>query len=84
MANRSIQLNSLNPGGNSNADLKAPEVLGGQIGLVASTHPIKAGSGMHNQQDDKAIARHEILCDLDDVLESAAMLYRRPFCYGAV
>lgn len=80
MANRSVQLNSLESRVEIlNADLKeAPEVLGkGKFSLVVSNPPYKkAGSGIHNPQDDKAIARHEILCDLDDVLESAVKLLR--------
>ena len=38
----------------------------------------KAGSGLKNPSETKAISRHEILCTLDDVLrESAALLKDR-------
>lgn len=80
MANRSIRLNNLESRVEIlNADLNdAPAILGkGQFTLVVSNPPYKkAGSGIHNPQDHKAIARHEILCVLDDVLASAAKLLR--------
>lgn len=78
MANRSIQMNSLEKRVKIfEADLKdAAEKLGkGKFSLVVSNPPYKkAGSGIVNPEDDMAIARHEILCTLDDVLLSASKL----------
>jgi tRNA1Val (adenine37-N6)-methyltransferase len=78
MANRSVRLNNLESririiGG----DLKeAPTLLGkGQYSLVVSNPPYKkAGSGIVNPYDAKAIARHEILCTLEDILSVASKL----------
>jgi tRNA1Val (adenine37-N6)-methyltransferase len=78
MANRSIQMNRLESRVKIlEADLKdAPEELGkGCFSLVVSNPPYKkAGSGIPNPKDDMAIARHEILCTLEDVLLSASKL----------
>ena len=78
MANRSVRLNHLESririiGG----DLKeAPDLLGkGHFTLAVSNPPYKkAGSGIVNPHDAKAIARHEILCTLEDVLSAASKL----------
>jgi tRNA1(Val) A37 N6-methylase TrmN6 len=78
MANRSVQLNNLESririiGG----DLKdAPVILGkGRFTLVVSNPPYKkAGCGIVNPHDAKAIARHEILCTLEDILSTASRL----------
>ena len=49
----------------------------GRAGLPLS-FPIrrikKAGSGILNPEDDMAVARHEIFCTLEDVLERASGL----------
>lgn len=78
MAKRSIKINSLESRVEIlDADLKeAPEILGrGRYTLVVSNPPYKkAGSGICNPEDVKAIARHEILCTLEDVLISASKL----------
>ena len=78
MANRSIRLNGLESHVRILAgDLKkAPDVLGkNRFTLVVSNPPYrKAGSGAVNPRDAKAIARHEILCTLDDVLAAASGL----------
>ncbi len=78
MSNRSIKMNRLETRVEIvEADLKdAPEKLGkGSFSLVVSNPPYKkAGSGITNPQDDMAIARHEILCTLEDVLLSASKL----------
>lgn len=43
--------------------------------LVVSNPPYKkAGSGIVNPHDSKAVARHEILCTLDDILTAASSL----------
>lgn len=78
MANRSIHMNRLESRVKIlEGDLKdAPEKLGkGSCSLVVSNPPYKkVGSGILNPQDDIAIARHEILCTLEDVLLSASRL----------
>ncbi len=78
MANRSIRLNGLESHVRIQAgDLKkAPDALGkNRFTLVVSNPPYrKAGSGAVNPRDAKAIARHEILCTLDDVLAAASGL----------
>ena len=78
MANRSIQMNDLEPRVKIlEADLKdAPEKFGkGSFSLVVSNPPYKkTGSGILNPEDDMAIARHEVLCTLEDVLFSASKL----------
>jgi tRNA1(Val) A37 N6-methylase TrmN6 len=78
MARRSIELNGL---------AKRISVITGDIRdwktvlgstrytLVLSNPPYKkAGSGRINRADGKAVARHELLCTLEDVLEAAAGL----------
>ena len=78
MAMRSVKLNNLD----SRIDIiqgdikEAPVMLGkGQYTLVVSNPPYKkAGSGIINPHDAKAIARHEILCTLEDILSVAAKL----------
>ncbi|HHY81771.1 MAG TPA: tRNA1(Val) (adenine(37)-N6)-methyltransferase [Clostridiales bacterium] len=78
MADRSIKLNRLESRVEIiRCDLKeAPDILGkGKFSLVVSNPPYKkAGSGIHNPEDSKAIARHEILCTLEDILSSASRL----------
>ncbi|HHU48110.1 MAG: tRNA1(Val) (adenine(37)-N6)-methyltransferase [Caldicoprobacterales bacterium] len=78
MANRSVRLNNLESRMRIlKADLKeAPEILGkGRFTLVVSNPPYKkANSGIRNSQENKAIARHEILCVLEDILASASKL----------
>jgi len=78
MAARSIQLNDLQHRVEIIAgDIKdAPDMLGkGRFSLVVSNPPYKkAGSGIHNPEDHLAIARHEILCTLEDVLSAASRL----------
>lgn len=78
MAKRSIQLNSLDDRIHIiEGDIKeAPQILGkGKFNLVVSNPPYKkAGSGIINPYDAKAIARHEILCTLEDILSAASKL----------
>lgn len=61
------------------ADLKdAPALFGrGGFDCVTVNPPyMKAGAGLTNGEDMKTIARHEVKCTLDDVLESAAALLK--------
>ncbi len=78
MAQRSVKLNHLEDKIKIiEADLKeAPAYLGkGKFDLVICNPPYKKlGSGLLNPHDSKAIARHELLCSLQDVLEAAGKL----------
>ncbi len=80
MANRSILLNQLQSRVKIiEGDIRqAAEILGrGQYTLVVSNPPYKKlGTGLVNPQDVKNIARHEIMCTLDDVLLSASLLLK--------
>lgn len=62
-----------------NDDLKnMPEVLGkSKFDVITCNPPYRnAGCGVVNEADTKAIARHEILCSLDDIIYTAAMLLK--------
>lgn len=78
MARRSVLLNGLQDRIEIvTGDLKeSPYYLGvGKFQLVVSNPPYKkAGSGLINPSDAKAISRHEILCTLEDVLDAAKKL----------
>ncbi len=78
MANRSVKLNKLESRVRIiSGDLKEAPAMLGQRGytLVVSNPPYKkAGSGIVNPYDSKAIARHEILCTLEDILSVASKL----------
>ncbi len=80
MAQRSIELNNLSP----RVCISADDIRGcyntlgeGLYSLVVSNPPYKKiGSGIVNPESSKAIARHEILCTLDDVLDTAYRLLK--------
>ena len=81
MAVRSAALNGL--GGKiaiHNIDIRAIEgcaVLGDSFDVVTANPPYMAvDTGATNENYDMAIARHEILCNLDDVAAAAAKLLR--------
>lgn len=78
MARRSVFLNGLQDRIEIvTGDLReSPYYLGaGKFQLVVSNPPYKkAGSGLINPSDSKAIARHEIFCTLEDVLDAAKKL----------
>ncbi len=62
-----------------NDDLKnMPEILGkSKFDVITCNPPYRnAGCGVVNEADTKAIARHEILCSLDDIIYTAAMLLK--------
>lgn len=49
----------------------------GKYDVVVTNPPYtKVGSGLVNPTDSKAIARHEIYCTLEDVLQSAAVMLK--------
>lgn len=78
MARRSVKLNNLEDRIEIiEGDLKeSPNYLGlGKYQLVTSNPPYKkVGTGIINPNGAKAAARHEILCDLHDVLRAASRL----------
>lgn len=78
MAARSVKLNCLDDRVNIVcADLKQSKELFGasSFDVVVSNPPyMNQGGGIINPSDTKAIARHEILCTLEDVISTAAKL----------
>lgn len=78
MARRSVQLNGLEDRIQIiEGDLKeSPHYLGkGKYQMVTANPPYKKiGTGLVNPNKAKAMARHEILCNLDDVLKAATQL----------
>jgi tRNA1(Val) A37 N6-methylase TrmN6 len=80
MAKRSILLNNLESRVDIlNMDLKeSSEFLGYEYAdMVVSNPPyVDSGCGLLNYSGDKAIARHEILCTLDDVVLAASNLLK--------
>ena len=80
MARRSVELNGLTEKIQIvTGDIKdASKILGASsFDVVTSNPPYMAGShGLVNPGDAKAIARHEILCSLEDVIREAAGLLK--------
>jgi tRNA1Val (adenine37-N6)-methyltransferase len=78
MARRSVLLNNLEDRIQIiEGDLKeSPDYLGlGKYQLVTANPPYKKmGTGMINPNNAKAVARHELKCNLDDVLRVASRL----------
>jgi tRNA1Val (adenine37-N6)-methyltransferase len=78
MARRSVRLNKLeNRIEIMQGDIKTVfgELGRGQYSLVVTNPPYKkAGSGIVSKYDAQAVARHEILCTLKDVLSTASSL----------
>lgn len=80
MARRSVVLNGLE----SRIDIVHGDISkgileleGGQWDVVVSNPPYKKyGSGLVNPNSSKAIARHEIMCTLEDVLRTGARLLK--------
>ena len=86
MANRSVLYNGLQDKIDIiEGDIKeASAIFGkGKMDVVTSNPPYMTNHhGLKNPNDAKAIARHELLCSLDDlVLETAAVLKPRGRCY---
>ena len=77
-ARRSVELNGLNPRVEIICgDVKnAAAICGaGAFDTVTCNPPyMKSGAGLVNPSDEKAIARHEILCSLEDVIKVSAEL----------
>ena len=76
MANRTVILNNLQEKIEIvNIDLKlTPEKLGiNAFDVVVSNPPyMSSGSGYQNEEDKKTISRHEVKCDLEDVIKTAS------------
>lgn len=80
MAKRSLELNNITDRVSMICDdLKnIDSVLGkGQIDYVTVNPPYKKrGCGIINEQDSKTIARHEVLCTLEDVIEKSSQILK--------
>lgn len=80
MAQRSVALNKLQKKIDVVCgDIKEADRLfkAGSFDVVTSNPPyMNDGGGLKNDYGPKAIARHEILCSLDDVVKAAAWLLR--------
>ncbi len=80
MAERSVKLNGLTDRINIvTGDIKeASSIFGASSFEIVTTNPpyMIGQHGISNPEDAKAIARHEILCDLDDILRESARLLK--------
>ena len=80
MASRSVAYNGLEDKINIvTGDIKdASKIFGASSFDVITTNPpyMIGQHGLKNEEDAKAIARHEILCTLDDVLRESAKILR--------
>lgn len=80
MARRSVALNGLDSRieiVQGDISKGIVELEGGQWDVVVSNPPYKKyGSGLVNPNSSKAIARHEIMCTLEDVLRTGARLLK--------
>ncbi len=86
MANRSVLLNGLEDKIDIiEGDIKeAAQIFGkGSMNVVTSNPPYMTNHhGLKNPNDAKAIARHELLCSLEDVIrETSAVLKQMGRCY---
>lgn len=80
MANRSIKLNKLeNKVKIIKGDIKEADKLFplSSFNVITSNPPyMNTGKGLTNHHSSKAIARHEILCNLEDVIRTASKLLK--------
>ena len=80
MANRSVALNALeNVVQIIEGDIKtAAERFGGATFDVVTTNPpyMNEGGGLLNPYNPKAIARHELLCSLEDIIANSAKVLK--------
>ncbi|MBR1758205.1 MAG: tRNA1(Val) (adenine(37)-N6)-methyltransferase [Lachnospiraceae bacterium] len=86
MARRSVEMNGLSERISVRVgDLKeASDIYGKAVFDVVTCNPpyMNDGAGLKNPEEPMAIARHEVLCSLDDVIrESAAVLKERGRLY---
>lgn len=80
MASRSVKLNGLEDRVSIvTGDVKeASQLFGGaSFDVVTVNPPYLAGNGgLHNEDESKAISRHEILCSLDDVVRESSKVLK--------
>jgi len=80
MASRSVQLNGLSSRVEIiSGDIKEASRIFGKASfdVVTSNPPYMTSShGLKNPEEPKAIARHEVLCTLEDVVREAALLLK--------
>ena len=78
MAKRSVALNGLEDKITIyNTDIRYMDGFGTNFDVVTANPPYMAAqTGAQNENYDMAIARHEILCNLEDVVSAAAKLLR--------
>ncbi len=79
MAQRSVALNGLNERvGIVHGDIRAAfSLVGGVFDVVTVNPPYeKEGSGAQNQNESEKIARHEVLCGMEDIAASASKILR--------
>lgn len=80
MAKRSVAYNALEEKINVVcADLNdAPEIFGKSIYDAVTVNPpyMRTGSGLLNETDTKTVSRHEIKCNLDDVVRVSSQLLK--------
>lgn len=80
MARRSIEINDLKDKINIvQGDIKeASKIFGGATFHVVTTNPpyMTENHGLQNEGDAKAIARHEILCNLEDIIRESAKVLK--------
>ena len=58
--------------------INMPSIIGkSKVDIVTCNPPYRTrGCGVVNEMDTKAIARHEILCDLEGIIKTSAMLLK--------
>ena len=79
MAERSVKYNKINNVFIKTGDIKSAdkEYGCGCFDVITCNPPyIKDGSGLKNPEDLKKIARHEVLCTLEDVIKTSAKLLK--------
>lgn len=80
MAKRSVEYNSLTEKINIQCtDLKdAPKIFGKSIYDVVTVNPpyMRTGSGILNDTDTKTVSRHEVKCNLEDVIRVSSELLK--------
>ncbi len=80
MASRSVRLNDLEDRVEiMNEDIRIlPQICKkGSIDVITCNPPYMIEThGLHNEADDKTIARHEVMCTLEDVVKTASALLK--------
>lgn len=79
MARRSVKMNGLEDRIKIiNGDLKSIETIFSkqEFDVVVSNPPYAHANGIVNENDKKAISRHGIMCDIEDVIKAASFLLK--------